>query len=96
MTQAQYHHSEEDHRAGKRTALTGMMRDSLLKPSEAAAVRWEDLTRVADGSGRLSIPFSKTVRTDIVYISPSTMADLEKIKPTVANGSTFELSATRE
>ena len=96
MTQAQYHHSEEDHRAGKRTALIGMMRDSLLKPSEAAAVRWEDLTRVADGSGRLSIPFSKTVRTDIVYISPSTMADLEKIKPTVANGSTFELSATRE
>ena len=96
MTQAQYHHSEEDHRAGKRTALIGMMRDSLLKPSEAAAVKCEDLSRVADGSGRLSIPFSKTGRRDVVCISPSTMAALDKIKPTVASGSIFELSATRE
>ena len=96
MTQAQYHHSEEDHRAGKRTALIGMMRDSLLKPSEAAAVKWEDLTQIADRSGRLPIPFSKTGRTDIVYISPSTMAALDRTKPTVARGSIFELSATRE
>ena len=83
-------------RGDKLIALIGMMRDGLLKPSEAAAVKWKDISQVADGSGRLSIPFSKTVRPDIVYISPSTMAALDKIKPTVASGSIFDLSATRE
>ena len=80
-------------RGDKLIALIGMMRDGLLKSSEAAAVKWEDLTQIADGSGRLPIPFSKTGRTDIVYISPSTMAVLDRIKPTVARGSIFELSA---
>ena len=43
-------------------ALSSVMRDGLLRVSEAAALLWGDVELVADGSGRLRIPESKPTR----------------------------------
>ena len=64
-------------------ALCSVMRDGMLRISEAAAVRWEDITKAKDGSGRLRIPKSKNDPFGIgyvVYLSPCTMKDLQMIK----------------
>ena len=42
------------------TAMISLMRDALLRVSEASALRWEDLTAAEDGTGRLIIRRSKT------------------------------------
>ena len=44
----------------KQWALLRLMRDCLLRRSEASAVRWRDLEREPDGTGRLTVPYSKT------------------------------------
>ena len=41
-------------------ALASVMRDGLLRVSEAAGLRWGDVELVEDGSGRIRIPESKT------------------------------------
>ena len=41
-------------------ALASVMRDGLLRVSEAAALRWGDVELAGDGSGRIRIPESKT------------------------------------
>ena len=41
-------------------ALVGLMRDCLLRRSEAADARWSHLTSHADGTGRLLVGVSKT------------------------------------
>lgn len=60
-------------------ALVSVMRDALLRRSEAAAMSWGDVERCADGSGRL------TVLTDDVperrHLTPDTLAALERIRP---------------
>ena len=40
-------------------ALASVMRDGLLRVSEAAALRWGDVELAGDGSGRIRIPESK-------------------------------------
>ena len=50
-------------RAARDSALLAVMRDGLLRRSEAAAIRWADLETVPDGSGRLTIRRSKTDQT---------------------------------
>ena len=68
-------------------AMIGMMRDGLLRVSEAAAVVWSDIEGRPDGSGRLTIRRSKTDREGkgfVAYLSERTMSDLEKIR----NGAT--------
>ena len=47
-------------RAALDVALVYVMRDGLLRRSEAAALRWADLENAEDGSGRLLIRRSKT------------------------------------
>ena len=42
------------------SALASVMRDGLLRVSEAAALRWGDVELAGDGSGRIRIPESKT------------------------------------
>ena len=65
-------------------ALVSLMRDCLLRRSEAAAVRWNDITASADGSGRLYVGVSKTDQEGegaLLFISRQTMRDLDAIRP---------------
>jgi len=65
-------------------ALVSVMRDALLRRSEAAALTWGDLAPAADGSGRLMVRNSKTDQIgegSVLYLSPATMDALSRIKP---------------
>ncbi len=48
------------HRAQVDCALVRVMRDGLLRRSEAAALTWADIEAAEDGSGRLTLRRSKT------------------------------------
>ena len=64
-------------------AMIGMMRDGLLRVSEAAAVVWSDIEARPDGSGRLMIRRSKTDREGrgfVAYMCERTMSDLERMR----------------
>ena len=63
-------------------AAIGLMRDCLLRPGEAAAARWPHLQREEDGSGRLTIPRSKTHGSgtgNVAYVSPTTIRALDEM-----------------
>ena len=65
-------------------ALVAVMRDALLRRSEAAALTWGDLETAADGSGRLMVQNSKTDQSgegSVLYLSPATMDALSQIRP---------------
>ena len=71
-------------RAARDIALLAVMRDGLLRRSEAAAIRWADLEVVSDRSGRLTIRRSKTDQTGagaVLYLGPPTVRALEAIRP---------------
>ena len=64
-------------------AVICLMRDALLRVSEAAALTWNDLAAEADGTGRLLIRRSKTDTEGegaIAFVSASTMAKLGTIR----------------
>lgn len=61
-------------------ALVSLMRDCLLRRSEAAAARWDELTTEADGSGRLAVYRRKTRTRQECYVSPPTMDALNAIR----------------
>ncbi len=68
-------------------AMVQVMRDGMLRRGEAAALVWEDITRAADGSGRLIIRHSKTDQEGkgaVMYLGRPTMAALDRIRPTDA------------
>ncbi len=73
-------------------ALIGLMRDAMLRVSEAAALTWNDLTAEADGTGRLLIRRSKT-DTDaegaVAFVSSQTMAILRRIRNESVDGATI-------
>ena len=76
-------------------AICYVMRDALLRRSEAAALRWEDVTLEDDGSGRLVIRRSKTDQTargEEFYISSSSVLALQAIMPKNPTGSVFRIS----
>ncbi len=64
-------------------AMIRLMRDALLRVSEAAALVWEDIEQEEDGTGRLLIRRSKT-DTDgegtVAFLSVPTMSSLEAIR----------------
>ena len=65
-------------------ALISVMRDALLSRSEAAEVLWKHIATEPDGSGRLTIPWSKTDQQAagvVLYLGPPTMKALDKIRP---------------
>ena len=65
-------------------ALIALMRDCLLRRSEASAVRWSHLSYDSDGTGRLYIGTSKTDQEGegtLLFVSRQTMGDLDAIKP---------------
>ena len=65
-------------------ALLQVMRDGLLRRSEAAALRWGDIEVHADGSGRLHVVRSKTDQTAagaVLYLGPAAVGALLAIRP---------------
>ena len=65
-------------------AMIGLMRDCLLRRSEAAEVRWSHITKDSDGTGRLFVGVSKTDQEGegaLLFISSQTMSDLSAIRP---------------
>ena len=65
-------------------ALVALMRDCMLRRSEAADVRWSHITAHADGTGRLLVGVSKTDQEGegaLLFVSSQTMRDLAAISP---------------
>ena len=82
---------ESPHTAEKRgnldVALIRLMRDAMLRISEAAALSWDDIQTQPDGTGRLLIRSSKTDRDGegfVAFLSAQTMAAVELVR----NGAT--------
>ena len=74
-------------RAAVDLALLEVMRDGLLRGSEAAALRWGDIEFHADGSGRLHVLRSKTDQTaegTVLYLGPAAVDALLAIRPNEA------------
>ena len=64
-------------------AVIRLMRDALLRVSEAAGLTWQDLRTEADGTGRLLIRRSKTDPAGagtVLFVSAETMATLRVIR----------------
>ncbi len=64
-------------------ALISLMRDAMLRVSEAAVLTWKDLVTEADGTGRLLIRRSKTDAEGegaVAFVSAPTMATLRLIR----------------
>ena len=64
-------------------ALISLMRDAMLRVSEAAALTWRDIEYEADGTGRLLVRRSKTDAEGqgaVLFLSAPTMAALELIR----------------
>ena len=64
-------------------ALVNLMRDAMLRVSEAAVLTWKDIAAEGDGTGRLLIRCSKTDadgQGSVAFLSPQTMAALELIR----------------
>ena len=64
-------------------AIISVMRDGLLRVSEAAALKWEDIEEEEDGTGRLLIRRSKTDAEGegaVAFLSAPTMESLEFIR----------------
>ena len=64
-------------------ALISLMRDAMLRVSEAAALTWTDIEYEADGTGRLLVRRSKTDAEGqgaVLFLSAPTMAALELIR----------------
>ncbi len=58
--------------------IVGLLRDALLRRSEAAAVRWGDIETAPDGSGRLRLrpAHSDDDERPELWLSPTTMGDI--------------------
>ena len=70
-------------RANMDIAMISLMRDAMLRVSEAAALVWGDIETEADGTGRLLIRRSKTDPEGegfVAFVSASTIAKLEAIR----------------
>ena len=70
-------------RAALVVALFSVMFDGMLRAGEAEEVRWGDVSRRPDGSGRLYVPFSKTDQEGVgeyVYLSRRSMKALDNLK----------------
>ena len=64
-------------------AMASLMRDALLRVSEAAELRWKDIVEEDDGTGRLLIRRSKTDAEGegaIAFVSVTTMGNLKAIR----------------
>ena len=94
--------SEAARRAAVDLALLQVMRDGLLRRSEAAALTWGNVELQEDGSGRLHVARSKTDQSAdgvVLYLGPAAVNALLAIRPeeAVIDPATkvFNLSADR-
>ena len=70
-------------RGGLDIVMISLMRDAMLRVSEAAALTWADLKTESDGTGRLLIRRSKTDSEgegSVMFVSAPTMAFLKDIR----------------
>ena len=70
-------------------AIASVIRDGLLRVSEAAALAWADLSPAPDGSGVAAIRRSKTdveAQGQAVYLGRAAMAALAALRPAQADG----------
>ena len=70
-------------RGNKDIAMISLMRDALLRVSEAGALRWKDLRSEEDGTGRLLIRRSKTDGVgegSVAFVSALTMKSLRPLR----------------
>lgn len=70
-------------RGAQDIAMAALMRDAMLRVSEAAALAWHDIESAPDGSGRLLIRRSKTDPEGegaVAFVSVQTMAELEPLR----------------
>ena len=70
-------------RGEKDIAIISLMRDAMLRVSEAAALTWADLDLQEDGTGRLLIRRSKTDvdgESAVAFVSVPTVEYLERIR----------------
>ncbi len=77
-------------------ALCRVMRDAMLRRSEAAALGWGDVETYTDGSARLTVRRSKTDqagRGAVLYLGPEAAAALAAIRPETPRGTVFGLGA---
>ena len=79
-------------------AMASLMRDGMLRRSEAADLTWGDLLEQEDGTGRLTVARSKTDQEGegaVLFVSAPTMEALWAVKPDDADdaASLFGLSA---
>ncbi len=81
-------HTETEESALRRglvdVALAAVLRDGLLRVSEATALRWGDVELAGDGSGRIRIPESKTdqeAEGTFLYLGPAAVDALLAIRP---------------
>ena len=73
-------------------AMIAVMRDCLLRVSEASELIWSDIEGRSDGSGRLLIRRSKTDQEGkgtVRYLSPETMSYLHDIRNGAADGASI-------
>ena len=63
-------------------AIASVMRDALLRRSEAAALTWRTVKFLPDGSARVTVERSKTSVTPVVlYLGPEAAGALKRIRP---------------
>ena len=65
-------------------ALVAVMRDGLLRHSDAAALIWADIHLEVDGSGRLTVRRARSGRVRqgaVMYLSRATMRSLYAVRP---------------
>ena len=78
-------------------AICSVMRDGLLRISEAAALRWDDLDIMEDGTARIHIARSKTDAEGVgkeLYLGVRAVQDLLAVRPAAeidADDSIFRL-----
>ena len=68
-------------------ALCSVMREALLRASEAATIRWEHIQREPDGSGRLLLLRSKSDQEAagaMLYLGRQAMNDLDAVRDVAA------------
>ena len=88
VDQGKHRRKESEAAAARRAlvdlALLQVMRDGLLRRSEASGLRWGDIEVHADGSGRLHVVRSKTDQTAegaVLYLGPAAVEALLAIRP---------------
>lgn len=67
-------------------AIASVMRDGLLRVSEAAALTWGDIEPAPDGAGRAMVYRLKTLDRQWAYFGAPTMAALHRIQPAEVDG----------